>query len=68
VTAHLPMVSTVDSIPIRVSGRIPCQGWRCTVVASWNRWAGFYCYDHAIRAGWIPGPAQRPGDQLRLAA
>lgn len=43
-----------------------CQGWRCTQVAVWARWLGRYCTDHAIRAGWIPGPVLMPGTQMEL--
>ena len=45
-----------------------CQRWRCSRLACWNVWAGFYCYDDAILAGWLPGAAMRPGDQLELRA
>ena len=51
-----------------ISKRAVCQGWRCTGRAIWARWAGLYCYDHAIRAGWIAGPAVMPGTQMRLCA
>jgi hypothetical protein len=58
-----------DPIPsFAFKERRACQGWRCTKIATWNRWGGFYCYDHAIRAGWLPGPVIRPGDQIPLRA
>lgn len=43
-----------------------CQRWRCTKLADWNVWAGFYCDRDAIRAGWLPGPIQREFTQVPL--
>lgn len=60
----------IDMVPSRVDARERhvCQGWRCTAIATWNRWAGLYCYDHAIRAGWLPGVVRRTGAQLAITA
>lgn len=60
----------VDHSPRRlpVSDRHACQGWRCALRAAWMRWRGRYCYSHAIRAGWLPGPVIRPGTQLEFRA
>jgi len=59
---------SVETAPdfIATSKRVVCQGWRCTSIAHWQLWAGLYCYDHAIRAGWLPGPVIRPGTQLAI--
>ena len=57
-----------DPVPSFVLEHRVCQGYGCRETATWNRWRGFYCTDHAIRAGWIPGPVRRPGEQLRLSA
>jgi phospholipase/lecithinase/hemolysin len=52
---------------LKSSDRIVCQGWRCTELATWARWSGRYCTDHAIRAGWLPGPVIQPGTQLAIS-
>ncbi len=61
----------VERVLERVPAFLPsshraCQGWRCLELATWNLWASFYCYSHAIRAGWLPGPVLRSGDQTAL--
>lgn len=61
------MTDAVDPVPVRCLSHRRCQGRRCDEVAFWNRWGGYYCYGHAIRAGWLPGPVQRRGDQMVLA-
>ena len=62
---HVPQA--VDPVPYFIDGpRVVCQGWLCREIATWARWAGRYCYDHAIRAGWLPGPVRMPGTQLGL--
>lgn len=62
-------VTEVDLAPVRLAARDrrPCQGWRCALIAIWNRWGGYYCTDHAIRAGWLPGPVRHPGAQLVIS-
>ena len=52
--------------PVYVSpdyGRV-CDKFMCMKAGVWARWAGHYCYTHAICAGWLPGPVRREGDQM----